>query len=60
MYEIAVDLKNKPVTLYEINPELLPLEKKESDNELECHYCVMEYTDKSYRFVLITDIAFTR
>lgn len=58
--EQAVDLKNKPVTLYEINPELLPLEEKESETEFECHYCVMEYPDKTYRFVLITDLAYTR
>lgn len=58
--EKAVDLKNKPVTLYEINPELLPLEEKESDYGVECHYFVMEYPDKKYRFVLITDLAYTR
>lgn len=58
--ENTVDLKNKPVTLYEIKPELLPLGNKESTNDFKCRYCVMEYSDKTFRFVLITDIAFTR
>ena len=58
--EKAVDIKNKPVTLYEVKPELLPLDAKESDNEFGCRYCVMEYPDNTYRFVLITEIAFTR
>ena len=56
----GVDLKNKPVTIYEINPELLPLEEEGSETEFECHYCVMEYPDKTYRFALITAIAYTR
>ena len=58
--ENAVDIKGKPVVLYEVSPELLPLTKKENVNDFECYYCVMEYPDYSYRFTLITDIAFTR
>ena len=54
------DLKNKQVTIYEINPELLPLEEEGCETEFECHYCVMEYPDKTYRFALITAIAYTR
>ena len=54
------DLKNKQVTIYEINPELLPLEEEGSDTETDCHYCVMEYPDNTYRFVLIIAIQYTR
>ena len=58
--ESGYDLKDKPVTLYVADPELLPLREKESNDKFECHYCVMEYSDNTYRFVLITEIAFTR
>ena len=58
--EDGYDLKNKQVTLYEINPELLPLEETDSEHELECHYCVMEYRNKKYRFAVISAIAHTR
>ena len=59
-HEKAADIKNIPVTLYEVDPKLLPLREKESTHNFECRYCVMEYSDNTYGFVLITDIAFTR
>ena len=54
------DLKNKQVTIYEINPDLLPLEEEGSDTETDCHYCVFEYPDNTYRFALIIAIQYTR
>ncbi|MBR3247135.1 MAG: hypothetical protein IKG03_01905 [Clostridiales bacterium] len=54
------DIKDEPVTRYEVPAKDLPLVQSNSESHYDCHYCVLEYPNHTYRFAIIIEMHTTR
>lgn len=51
----TTDVRQTPVNSYEVDAEKLPLVSDGSKTQRECHYCVLQYPDLTYRFAVVVE-----